>query len=107
MHTARTFKVFTVATVSAILFGVGHSHAAEPYQPVVPDPITELWRWHEFQEFKGLGLLDILSRGHDNYWFSSRAAMSFPVLKLGSGIWWFQAAAARPSTVPSIVASWL
>ena len=34
-------------------------------------------------------------------------AMSFPVLKLGSGIWWFQAAAARPSTVPSIVASWL
>ena len=40
--------------------------------PILADPILEPWRWHPLPEVKGLGLLDILQRGPDDFWFASR-----------------------------------
>ncbi len=55
------------------LLGIGGAaQSASTYVPITPDPILESWRWHALPELKGLGLLDILERGEDDFWFATR-----------------------------------
>ncbi len=44
-------------------------HAAQPYQPVQPDPVLELRRWRSFPELKGLGLRCMVEDKDGTMWF--------------------------------------
>lgn len=44
---------------------------AVPYTPTSPNPILEFWRWRALLELKGLGLLDILEKDPDDFWFAT------------------------------------
>ena len=67
----RFFRWATLCLATALLT-ICPVHSAQPYVPILADPILEPWRWHPLPEVKGLGLLDILQRGPDDFWFASR-----------------------------------
>ncbi len=45
--------------------------AAQPYEPVQPDPVLEPWRWTVFSELKGLGLQCMAEDKDGNMWFGT------------------------------------
>ena len=80
--------------VSSIIFlCVFTLDAAEPYQPVRPDPVLESWRWKSFPELKGRGLFCMAEDGDGNMWFGVRdGVMRWSTLDaVYSGRWdlWF------------------
>ena len=48
-------KVTSLIAVVSIL--ATQCWAAQPYTPVIADPVLEPWRWTSFPELKGLGLV--------------------------------------------------
>ncbi len=65
-------------TVYTILFllGIGTlSHAAQPYQPKVINPLTESWRWTHFSEVEGKGIRNIVEDQSNTIWVSSNEGL--------------------------------
>jgi len=43
--------------------------AAQPFEPIQPDPVLETWRWRSYPELKGLGLQCMVEDQDGNMWF--------------------------------------
>ena len=39
-------------TIACLAIGFA-AHAVQPYEPQIPNPLTEPWRWRAFNEVKG------------------------------------------------------
>ncbi len=59
-----------LATAACLLFPVT-GRAAQPYEPVHPDPILERWRWSAFSELNGLGLRCLAEARDGAIWFGT------------------------------------
>ncbi len=52
-----------------VLFVIQTLFAAQPYEPVHPDPVLDSWRWRSFPELKGLGLGRMAEDKDGKMWF--------------------------------------
>lgn len=61
-------KIFLFNFIAVVLF-VSIGNAAQPYEPVQPDPLTETWRYRAFPELKGKGLNSMAEATDGAIWF--------------------------------------
>jgi ligand-binding sensor domain-containing protein len=66
----RTFALGCLAVCALFLAG-GISRGAQPYQPVLGDPMLEPWRWRAFPEMSGLDVLCVAESKDGTMWFGT------------------------------------